>query len=897
MNENCGCCKGIERLTPVTRLNRPGLNALGYRVGTHGSFLETMKARLSNLELPPELFEAGASPSPEQARPLLSLTTRVSSDPSIALLDAWATVADVLTFYQERIANEGFLLTATERRSILELARLVGYRLRPGVAASVFFAYTLEKDSVVEIPSGARAQSVPGPGELPQSFETSEKLLARSEWNTLQARLTRPQTVSLTLTKAFYLKGTNTKLKPNDPLLFDLGGTHQELHRVIAVQADQTNSRTKVDVQRWYEIPGVSTSAIAASSGEQLAPAPLALSESISKLREIVDRLKRAEGFEVNASTLTAQRVIGQLDELEKKLESIKSTAELKQALDEALPPLRDDHRLATEGNFTKLLPWIDGIVSELEQISESLAGSEANVSEMTDAELSAARDAASMNQPGFAQPVAEGPSAEAAIKSSLGDVIALVGDLAKPVSQPPASSLRLGRSVAESFSTASDALPKLLVTMKPSLRDVLYRAWENLPVSVPTPVRVYALRTRASVFGHNAPLKQITNKETGRIEGYEEWTLFRNLDEVQTDHFKIEIGPGAGVQSNIKTTITIDGPGAPITGSSTQFVNFDRLTSFDLKLSNQEGVSIVIPNPTSPTELPTSISFRFQQRHFTIGAERTGQQWRVTKSVDSTATRILSNLTQSGSSTSLIIEGDLQDKGIPTELPNRVCLDASHNEIVRGGWAVIEKPISLDPNTLFPISPLITKIVSVREASRADYGMAAVDTQLDLKDRWIDPNLDHFDIIRGTTVFAQSELLELAEEPIEEPVCGDRLELDSLVSGLDSGRWLIVSGERTDITHVAPGPPVRVPQAAEERIETALEIEHEAGAPGTDPKTPAPKEVLPGVTSTELVMLAGVEQSYDKSLPDDKTHTTLILSTPLAYCYQRDTIGSMGTS
>jgi len=51
----------------------------------------------------------------------------------------------VLTFYQERIANEGYLGTATERRSILELARLVGYELRPGVAASVYLAYVLDK--------------------------------------------------------------------------------------------------------------------------------------------------------------------------------------------------------------------------------------------------------------------------------------------------------------------------------------------------------------------------------------------------------------------------------------------------------------------------------------------------------------------------------------------------------------------------------------------------------------------------------------------------------------------------------------------------------------------------------------------------------------------------------
>ena len=44
------------------------------------------------------------------------LRTRDDDDFTIALLDAWATVADVLTFYQERIANESYLRTATERR-------------------------------------------------------------------------------------------------------------------------------------------------------------------------------------------------------------------------------------------------------------------------------------------------------------------------------------------------------------------------------------------------------------------------------------------------------------------------------------------------------------------------------------------------------------------------------------------------------------------------------------------------------------------------------------------------------------------------------------------------------------------------------------------------------------
>ncbi|HLI91428.1 MAG TPA: hypothetical protein VKV37_22260, partial [Ktedonobacteraceae bacterium] len=116
VNATCGCCDGIQQLTPLSIANRPGLDALLYRVGTYASFVETMLARLSNLSL--RLGDLNA-PLPADADPdtliypLQGLTTRDQSDPAIAMLHAWATVADVLTFYQERIANEGYLRTAT----------------------------------------------------------------------------------------------------------------------------------------------------------------------------------------------------------------------------------------------------------------------------------------------------------------------------------------------------------------------------------------------------------------------------------------------------------------------------------------------------------------------------------------------------------------------------------------------------------------------------------------------------------------------------------------------------------------------------------------------------------------------------------------------------------------
>src|SRR5204863_235282 len=98
---------------------------------------------------------------------------------SIALLDGWAMVGDVLTFYQERIANEGYLRTATERRSIFELARLVGYAPRPGVASSTYLAFTMEKGFEGKIDGGVRAQSLPVPAPHPVSVLVATVATAR----------------------------------------------------------------------------------------------------------------------------------------------------------------------------------------------------------------------------------------------------------------------------------------------------------------------------------------------------------------------------------------------------------------------------------------------------------------------------------------------------------------------------------------------------------------------------------------------------------------------------------------------------------------------------------------------------------------------------------------------
>jgi hypothetical protein len=153
--DTCGSCEA--ELSQPMRYNRPGQPALASRLGTHATFWRAMLARMASQTIPD---------GPHQdARPLVALATRAGDDPAIALLDAWATVADVLTFYQERIANEGYLRTATERRSVLELARAIGYELNPGVAASTFLTFTLEdapgSPPTAVVPKGPTAAAEP----------------------------------------------------------------------------------------------------------------------------------------------------------------------------------------------------------------------------------------------------------------------------------------------------------------------------------------------------------------------------------------------------------------------------------------------------------------------------------------------------------------------------------------------------------------------------------------------------------------------------------------------------------------------------------------------------------------------------------------------------------------
>ena len=81
-------------------------------------------------------------------------TDRSEADFGVVLIELFAYVADILSYYQDRVANESFLSTATQRRSVAELLRLIGYQIDPGLSASTLIHCHVETLDTAVVVSG-----------------------------------------------------------------------------------------------------------------------------------------------------------------------------------------------------------------------------------------------------------------------------------------------------------------------------------------------------------------------------------------------------------------------------------------------------------------------------------------------------------------------------------------------------------------------------------------------------------------------------------------------------------------------------------------------------------------------------------------------------------------------
>ena len=229
-----GCCSQttIGANVPLQISNPPGLSAIRYRIGTFTSFRQAMLESISLPDLmatsvtvlmnPVEAtdttitvvdysgfptapnfqikigneylqvidgagtstwkvvrglaaaaYSTGDSVTFAPPNPFAGWQTGTANDYQTMFVELWAYLADILTFYQERIANEAYLGTASLRDSLLRLVNLIDYRPGPGAGATGLVAFTVGKGNSLTVPAGFRVGSKPAPGQSAAVFETT----------------------------------------------------------------------------------------------------------------------------------------------------------------------------------------------------------------------------------------------------------------------------------------------------------------------------------------------------------------------------------------------------------------------------------------------------------------------------------------------------------------------------------------------------------------------------------------------------------------------------------------------------------------------------------------------------------------------------------------------------
>ena len=186
--------------------NPSGLTEIAYRVGDYTTFRRALlQSRPGETELT-QWVPGGAG------------------DLATQMMEWWAYLADILTFYNERIANESYMQTAAFPETLNRVIRTIGYRPRPGIAAAGTVGALPMSATPFTLPAGFQIASKPGPGKSPQVFELSvQTTITPVTVAPVQPPpvedLTQPTASGGTMLGPLLLKGVVTKAKPGDELL------------------------------------------------------------------------------------------------------------------------------------------------------------------------------------------------------------------------------------------------------------------------------------------------------------------------------------------------------------------------------------------------------------------------------------------------------------------------------------------------------------------------------------------------------------------------------------------------------------------------------------------------------------------------------------------------------
>lgn len=132
---------------------------------------------------------------------------RDASDFGITLIELFAYMGDIMSYYIDRAANESFILTASQRDSVLRMARLLDYTPTPSTPATVTLSFSTFSTSSQVVPAGTQVSTTSTvSGENTEIiFETNSQITVPASGD---GGLTAGSVVTVTATQGYTVEET-----------------------------------------------------------------------------------------------------------------------------------------------------------------------------------------------------------------------------------------------------------------------------------------------------------------------------------------------------------------------------------------------------------------------------------------------------------------------------------------------------------------------------------------------------------------------------------------------------------------------------------------------------------------------------------------------------------------
>lgn len=220
----------------------------------------TLSGNVLSVDLGTRDFEGFRSDALELANSVApDWTDRSEIDVGVTLVESQAFMADNLSYYLDRCANECLWSSITQRRSIIQQAKQLGYELSPNVSAQV--ELTFVTNGAGTVPSGTRIEVDTTDGSDPATFELESDFVATGAGTTTGVIALHGTTVSEgvgssdgTAGQEFTLSSTPLATNPNGTSSLELyvveGGPATlwtEVDNFLESEAGDLHYRVEID--------------------------------------------------------------------------------------------------------------------------------------------------------------------------------------------------------------------------------------------------------------------------------------------------------------------------------------------------------------------------------------------------------------------------------------------------------------------------------------------------------------------------------------------------------------------------------------------------------------------------------------------------------------------------